>query len=77
MHRRAKTPLPCLLSSDLGHFLCILQDHYLVQDTNEKSKMLNEYYKKLVSVYFGDGRDSSFFLSEFWNFSEIYTLASF
>ena len=28
--------------------------------------MLYEYYKKLVPAYFKDGKDGSFFLSEFW-----------
>ena len=47
------------------HF-SIPQAHYLALDTNEKSKMLYEYYKKLVPAYFKDGKDGSFFLSEFW-----------
>ena len=44
----------------------IPQAHYLGLDTNKKSKMLNEYYKKLVPVYFGDGKNDLFFLFEFW-----------
>ena len=39
----------------------ILQPHYLALDTNEKSKMLSEYYKKLLLVYFGDGKNDTFF----------------
>ena len=54
-----------------------IQAHYLALDTNEKSQMLNEYYKKLVPVYFGDGKNGSFFfLSEFF-LSEIWILACF
>ena len=44
----------------------IPQAHYLGLDTNKKSKMLNKYYKKLVPVYFGDGKNDLFFLFEFW-----------
>ena len=39
----------------------IPQAHYLRLDTNEKSKMLNEYYKKLIPVYFRDGTNDLFF----------------
>ena len=39
----------------------IPQAHYLRLDTNEKSKMLNECYKKLVPVYFRDGKNDLFF----------------
>ena len=31
----------------------IPQTQYLALDKNEKSKMLNEYYNKLLPVYFG------------------------
>ena len=31
----------------------IPQAHYLALDKNEKAKMLNEYYIKLLPVYFG------------------------
>ena len=41
----------------------IPQAHYLALDTNKKSKILNEYYEKIVPVYFGDGKNGSFFLS--------------
>ena len=55
------------------HF-CIPQAHYLALDTNEKSKMLSQYYKELLVVYFGVLRtlnyfclNSGFFLSfRFW-----------
>ena len=43
----------------------IPQAHCLGLDTNEKLKMLNEYYKKLVPVYFWDGKNDLFFLFEF------------
>ena len=39
----------------------ILQAQYLALDTNEKLKILDEYYKKLVPAYFGDGKNGSFF----------------
>ena len=39
----------------------IPQAHYLALDTNEKSKMLHEYYKKLLPVYFGNGKNNTFF----------------
>ena len=38
----------------------ISQAHYLTLDKNEKSKMLVEYYNKLVPVYFGDGKNTFF-----------------
>ena len=60
----------CYLASKVAiwdHF-CIPRDYYLALDTNEKSKMLNEYYKKLIPLYFKYGKDGSFFLSESWNF---------
>ena len=51
----------------------IPQAHYLALDTNEKSKMLNKYYKKLLPVYSGDGKNvwffclnSGFFLFDAW-----------
>ena len=52
----------------------IPQAHYLALDTNKKSKMLSEYYKKLLPVHFGDGKNDTFFcmdsgfflLSGFW-----------
>ena len=40
----------------------IPQAHYLALDTNEKSKMLSKYYKKLLPVYFGDGKNNTFFV---------------
>ena len=39
----------------------IPQAQYLALDTKEKLKMLDEYYKKLVPAYFGDGKNGSFF----------------
>ena len=52
----------------------IPQAHYLALDKTEKSKMLSEYYKKLIPLYFGDGKNYTFFclnsdiflLFEFW-----------
>ena len=61
----------------------IPQAHYLALDKNEKSKMLNEYYNKLLPIYFVDGKnyiflslDSGFFsvvdpglfLDDVWKF---------
>ena len=46
----------------------IPQAHYLALDTSEKFEMLSEYYKKLLPVYFGDDKNDTFFLSEFWHF---------
>ena len=39
----------------------IPQAPYLALDTNEKAEMLSEYYKKLLPVYFGDGKNDTFF----------------
>ena len=39
----------------------IPQAHYLALDKNEKSKMLNKYYNKLLHVYFRDGKNYIFF----------------
>ena len=53
----------CHLASKVAiwdHF-GIPQAHYLALDINEKSKMLNEYYKKLIPVYFRDGKNYIFF----------------
>ena len=55
----------------------IPQPHYLALDKNEKSKMLNEYYNKLLPIYFWDGKnyiyfnlDSGFFFnSGLWHVS--------
>ena len=46
----------------------ISQAHYLALDTNEKSKMLNEYYKNLVPYISGMIRAVYFFClrSVFW-----------
>ena len=38
-------------------FFRISQAQYLVFDKTEKSRMLNEYYSKLVVKYFGDGKN--------------------
>ena len=35
---------------------------YLALDNAEKSRMLNEYYRKLVTKYFGKGKNFSDFL---------------
>ena len=52
----------CYLASKVAiwdHF-GIFQAQYLTLDKNEKSKMLGEYYNKLVPVYFGDGKNTLF-----------------
>ena len=36
-------------------FFYICQADYLALDKTEKSRMLNEYYSKLVAQYLGDG----------------------
>ena len=49
----------CYIASKVAiwdHF-CIPQDQYLALDKNEKLKILHEYYKKLVPVYFGHGKN--------------------
>ena len=54
----------CYIASKVAiwdHF-GISQDKYLILDKNEKIKMLNEFYKKLVLVYFGHGKNGSFFV---------------
>ena len=54
----------------------IPQAHYLALDTNKKSKMLSEYYKKLLPVHFGDGKNDTFFLYVFWLFFIVWILDS-
>ena len=39
----------------------ISQAHYLALDKNEESKMLNEYYNKLLPFCFKDGKNYIFF----------------
>ena len=60
----------CYLASkvDIWDHFGIPQAHYLALNTYEKSKMLSEYYKKLLPVYLGDGQNDTYFLSEFWLF---------
>ena len=47
-------------------YFCIPLDHYLALDTKGKWKILKEYYKKLVPLYFTDGKGCSFFSLNSW-----------
>ena len=46
-------------------------------DKNENSKMLNEYYNKLLPIYFGDGKSYIFFSLNSGFFFQFWTLAYF
>ena len=53
--------LPFMASKvDIWDFFGISQSQYLSLSTEEKSKILREYYKKLLIVYFCDGKKSIF-----------------
>ena len=45
---------------DIWDHFGITRSQQLSLDTDQKTKMLKEYYKKLVAVYFGDGKKNAF-----------------
>ena len=66
----------CYIASKVAiwdHF-CIPQDQHLALDKNEKLKTLHEYYKKLVPVYFGDGKNGSYFFCRNSGFFSVWDL---
>ena len=65
-----------LISSKISvwDLFCIPQADYLALDKTEKSRMLNEYHTKLVAQYFGDGKNSLFFV---WKLSEKKSVLAF
>ena len=73
MHRCRQTSFDFFKIS-VWDLFCIPQADYLALDKTEKSRMLNEYHSKLVAQYFGDGKNSLFFV---WKLSEKKSVLAF